>query len=242
MKCVVAAICPEAQIIDITHAIPPFDVRAGAYAVKQAAPFSPPGSIHVVVVDPGVGTPRRPLGVRSEDRLYLAPDNGVLSWQVNAPNAEIRQLNNDALWLSTRSATFHGRDLFAPAAAKIAAGICAFEELGPKISDPVLLTNLEAKLDAQGNWYGAIVSIDRFGNVITNVRASAIKPQNAEYSFQLNGIQISSFVATFGDAPPGLPFAYEGSAGYIEIGLNQGNAAAVLGVQAGDPVTLVVNA
>jgi S-adenosylmethionine hydrolase len=242
MKCVVAAICPEAQIIDITHAIPPFDVRAGAYALKQAAPFSPPGSIHVVVVDPGVGTPRRPLSVRSEDRFYFAPDNGVLSWQVTASDAEIRQLSNDALWLPTRSATFHGRDLFAPAAAKIAAGICAFEEVGPEISDPVLLTDLEAKRDPQGNWHGAIVSIDQFGNVITNVCASAIKPQKAEYSLQLNGIQISNFVATFGDALPGLPFAYVGSSGYIEIGLNQGSAAGVLGVRAGDPVTLVANA
>src|SRR5271170_2312318 len=138
MKGVILGICPTAQIVDITHEIPAYNVLAGAYAIQQAAGFFPAGTVHVVVVDPGVGTPRRGLLADSHDQYFIAPDNGLLSFILGGnPRAVIRELTNSDLWLKRVSSTFHGRDIFAPVAAAIAAGTAKPNDAGPRVEAPI---------------------------------------------------------------------------------------------------------
>src|SRR5271165_3646940 len=140
MKGVILSICPLAQIVDITHEIPAYNVLAGAYAIQQAAPFFPAETIHIVVVDPGVGTTRRGLLADSRDQYFIAPDNGVLSFILGGnPNAVIREITNSDLWLKRVSATFHGRDIFAPVAAAIGAGKAKPKDAGARVEAPILL-------------------------------------------------------------------------------------------------------
>ena len=132
MKGVILSRCPGAQLVDISHEIPPFSIFSAAYTIDQAALYFPPGTVHLIVVDPGVGTPRRALCAEALGHLFVAPDNGVLSLvAARDANLRARELTNRELWLRTPSATFHGRDIFAPAAAALASGSARFEDVGP---------------------------------------------------------------------------------------------------------------
>jgi S-adenosyl-L-methionine hydrolase (adenosine-forming) len=236
MKGVILSRCAEARIVDITHEIPPFSIVSGAYAIDQAAPYFPAGTVHVVVIDPGVGTERRPLCMEALGQFFIAPDNGVLSMiAMRDGKAEARELANRRFWLESASATFHGRDIFAPVGAAIASGAAQAEDLGPVIGDMVLLGELAPRQVERGVWQGKVLSVDRFGNVITNFRSGVA---GGRFAIEAGGKRVERFARTFGEAAQGECFAYFGSSGYVELGINQQSAARVLGVAAGDVITL----
>ncbi len=242
MKGVLLSRCPNAQIIDISHEVPPFSIGAGAYTISQAAPYFPPGTVHVVVVDPGVGTARRPILVESANQLFIAPDNGVLSLvMASDAHAKPREITNRSLWMPSPSDTFHGRDIFAPVAGALANGNAKPEDAGPLLDRVEHLTGLQPKQVDEGDWHGMILSVDHFGNVITNFLSSAF-PHIAHRGFKLKAgnREISNFRTTFGDAPRDLCFAYFGSGGYIELGMNQRSAAAFLETRPGEAARLRV--
>jgi S-adenosylmethionine hydrolase len=241
MKCVIAGICPEALIVDITHEIAPADLLSAAYAVSQSSPYSPPGSIHVIVVDPGVGTPRRAIAVQHNDQMFIAPDNGVLTLLMTDKKPVVRELQNKKLWLPSPSNTFHGRDLFAPAAAQLASGSVHFSSVGPLVSDCVMLPGIQATVECQGRWRGMALHVDRFGNVITNLPLTLASLAGQKFTLQTDAYAIQRFCATFAAAETADPFVYAGSSGYLEIAVNQGSAADTLGINVGDPVTLELN-
>ncbi len=173
MKGVILSRCPEAHIVDISHGVPPFSLWTGAYTIDQAAPYFPAGTIHVVVVDPGVGTTRRAILAEAIGQQFIAPDNGVLSMILaRDPGAVVREITNQELFLPAVSATFHGRDIFAPVAASVACGRARPEEVGPILTAVERLPNVEPVQQANGDWVGTVLSVDHFGNVITNFRAS----------------------------------------------------------------------
>ncbi|HEY7304564.1 MAG TPA: SAM-dependent chlorinase/fluorinase [Bryobacteraceae bacterium] len=242
MKGVLLSRCPGAQIVDISHEIPKFSIAAGAYTISQAAPYFPAGTVHVVVVDPGVGTARRAILVEAIDQVFIAPDNGVLSLTAaRDAGARAREITNRSLWLPSPSHTFHGRDIFAPVAAALASGTAQPAEAGPVIEQIEQLTGFEPERTGENTWRGKILSVDHFGNIVTNFPSSAF-PQIARATFQLElgNREIRHFQNTFGSASPDLCFAYFGSAGYVELGMNRRSAAAFLGVGPEETVLLRV--
>ena len=241
MKGVILRHCREAQIIDITHEIPPFSIYTGAYAVEQAAPYFPEGTVHVVVVDPGVGTARKPLVVATRDQYFVAPDNGVLSL-ITGSGADFKafEIVHPDLLGSELSITFHGRDLFAPAAAALAGKRLRPEDVGPELDGIVQVTDMWPKRIRPDWWHGKILSIDRFGNVITNFKAATV-PDIKRQAFRLeigNHQMISRYHDTYGEAPAGQFFVYAGSSGYLEVGINQDSAARQLRVLIGQSISL----
>ena len=235
MKGVILGLCPEATLVDICHEIHPQAVRQAAYVLSTATPYFPPGTVHLVVVDPGVGSRRRPIVVQSERALYVAPDNGVLSLGLRQDAAHLAiHLTEPAYRLSRISATFHGRDIFAPAAAYLACG-AAPSQMGTPIplSDLHTLPTLEPQPQAGGTWQGEILHIDHFGNLITNFQVP--EPQ-APFAVVVAEQRIEKLSRTFADVPPGELVAYVGSNGYLEIAVREGNAARRLRLEVGDPV------
>jgi S-adenosyl-L-methionine hydrolase (adenosine-forming) len=211
MKGVILGICPEASIVDLTHEVIPYQIAQAAFLLQQSWPYFPNGSIHIVVVDPGVGTARRPILVEAGGHYFIGPDNGVFSMIENAEFQEITASGQPA------SHTFHGRDVFAPAAARLALGV---KNCQP-IKDPVLLRFAA----------GTVLHIDHFGNVITNLRPGPAK-------VRVGSEVIERQVATYADAPHGELFLIKGSSGYLEIALNQGSAAGRLGIGVGSVLTV----
>lgn len=240
MKGVILSRCPNANIVDISHEIESFSLYSGAYAIDQAAPFYPPGTIHVVVIDPGVGTARKPLLAEALDQYFIAPDNGVLSMILaRDANVSMREITNRKFWLDTPSATFHGRDIFAPTAAAIAAGAAKPEMVGPAIERMELLPDLEAQQIQEGVWQGKVLSVDRFGNVITNLRTAQFRSIASQpFTLRVGETEVGRWRETFGQPGPEECFVYFGSSGYLEAGINQGSAARYLNASPGDAITL----
>jgi S-adenosylmethionine hydrolase len=235
MKGVILGLCPEATLVDICHEIHPQAVRQAAYVLSTAIPYFPPGTIHLVVVDPGVGSRRRPIVVQSGRALYVAPDNGVLSLALSQDPARLAiHLTEPAHRLSRISATFHGRDIFAPAAAHLASGTAPSQMGSPiPLSDLRALPTFEPQLQTDGTWLGEILHIDHFGNLITSFHAP--EPQ-APISVTVADQRIEQLNRTFTDVAPGELVAYVGSGGYLEIALRNGNAASRLGLSVGEPI------
>lgn len=241
MKGVIASICTDAHVIDITHGVPPYSTLAGAYAVSQASSYFPERTIHVAVVDPGVGSARRAIAVKAEEQYFIAPDNGLLSIILHRdPEAVIRSIENETVFLEAPSATFHGRDIFAPAAAHLASRQVKFVELGPEIDDAVVLHEVQPEQTNPNEWRGTVLSIDRFGNVISNLPAIASEAE--PFRVSIGSTKVTRLSRTFSDNKPGELFVYQGSSGYLEIGLLQQSAAEKLGVKVGDSVALVLGA
>jgi S-adenosyl-L-methionine hydrolase (adenosine-forming) len=240
MKGVLLSRCPSVRIIDISHDVPPFSIYSGAYTIDQAAPYFPAGTIHVIVVDPGVGTVRKPLLLEALDQCFIAPDNGVLSMIIaRDTKAKAHEITNRDLWLSSPSSTFHGRDIFAPVAAALASGAANAQKVGPILTKLELLPDLDARQIKPGQWAGKLLSIDRFGNAITNFRVATFpRLASSRFSMQVRKHRITTFKSTFGDALDGVCFAYFGSSGYLELAVKQQSAAALLNASAGDCVTL----
>jgi S-adenosyl-L-methionine hydrolase (adenosine-forming) len=240
MKGVLLSRCPEAQLVDISHGIAPFSIYSAAYAIDQAARYFPSRTVHVIVVDPGVGTSRRALCVEALDQFFIAPDNGVLSLIVRRdPDAQARELVSRNLWLESPSSTFHGRDIFAPVAAAIASGSATPADAGPIVPHIEMLAGLEPRQIESGIWAGKIFSVDHFGNAITNFKASQFgRIASASFVLAARTQRVDTFCKTFGEAPDGVCFAYFGSSGYLELGMNQQSAAASLAISPGDSITL----
>jgi S-adenosylmethionine hydrolase len=235
MKGVILSRCPGVRIVDICHEVLAFSVWAGAYTISQSAPYFPAGSVHVVVVDPGVGTSRKPILAESSGQYFVAPDNGVLSLILDRdPAARIREITNRELFLPAVSSTFHGRDVFAPAAAALASGMVVAEDVGPSLKDPIMLEDIHPHKPGSAPWQGRVLSVDHFGNVITNFPAQNFLPARVH----AGGREVDSVRETFGEAQPAEIFLYGGSSGYIEIGINQGRAAELLKLAPGDSITL----
>lgn len=235
MKGVILGICPEAALVDISHDIRPQAIQEAAYVLHTAVPYFPPGTVHLVVVDPGVGGRRRPIVVQTARAVYVAPDNGVLSLALaQDPPCLAIHLTERRYGRPQIGATFHGRDIFAPAAAHLACGI-APRDMGEPVplSDLVTLPSLRPILQPDGSWRGEVLHVDRFGNLITNIRwpVSAV-----QICLTVGGERIVGLSYTFSDVEMGALLAYVGSSGYLEIAVRQGSAAARLGVGVGDPV------
>jgi S-adenosyl-L-methionine hydrolase (adenosine-forming) len=233
MKGVVLSRCPDAAIVDLSHDVSPHDVLEVALFVAAAVPYFPPGTVHVVVVDPGVGTARRPLAARCGDQFVVGPDNGfaTLLWESHPPS-EVREITSFEPPAGQVSATFHGRDVFAPVAAALASG-ADLSQLGPVLVEPVRLSIPRPRFE-EGRWLGEVIHIDRFGNAMTNLRQAELGGQ--PYLVQAAGAELGSIRRTYGDAAPGEALALFGSAGYLEIAVNQGRADEAPGLQVGDPV------
>jgi hypothetical protein len=237
MKGVILSRCPSATVVDICHELPAFSVWSGAYAIDQAAPYFPPGTFHVVVIDPGVGTERKPILMEALGQYFIAPDNGVLSLirRRESGHVIVREISNRDLFLPDSSSTFHGRDVFAPAAAALAAGTVLIEQTGPRVSEIEVLDEVAATPSGTLEWSGKVLSVDRFGNVITNFEASLGREP---FEVVTPRAVVNIVRKTFGGAQDDVPFTYRGSSGFLEIGINQRSAAHFLGLAPGDAVVL----
>ncbi|MGB3201710.1 MAG: SAM-dependent chlorinase/fluorinase [Nodosilinea sp.] len=237
MKGVMAGICPTAQTIDITHDLPPQDLYAARFTVLSVYPYLPPGTVYLVVVDPGVGTARRAIAVQTRQGFFVGPDNGVLSSVFDRePVLNAVELDNSDYWRSPQPiATFHGRDIFAPAAAHLANGV-PIDRLGSALDPQSLITlPLTAPVVTETGWQGVVQYIDRFGNAATTIPASAVK--SADWTLTVGETTLPS-ATTYGEVPPGQGLALVGSHGFVEIAVNQGSAKARFGLAVGDRVSI----
>lgn len=246
MKGVIWGICPEARIADVSHMIPPQDVREAALILARTVPFFPPSTVHLVVVDPGVGTARRPMAARIDSSYYVGPDNGIVTVWLEGARAsgapvEFVLLDQRSFWLPHVSHVFHGRDIFAPIAANLAKGV-ALTTLGSPMSDPVVL-DLPRPLPTQDGILGEIIHVDHFGNVASNImledlaRAELRRPD--AMGVEIGAVEIAGLVNTFGERPVGETIALIGSTGNLIVSIVNGNAAAKLGIRVGDPIRVV---
>jgi len=233
MKGVILSINPQATIVDITHNVPPQDVWTAAYLLTTSHPYFPAGTIHVAVVDPGVGTRRRAIAVETQRAFFVAPDNGLLTCILKEEKVrKIVALTEPRYWLPEPSSTFHGRDIFAPVAAHLSRGV-PLEEMGTPVQDPVLLDWPYPLKRPDGTIVGHVLHVDRFGNLITNLEEKHI---SGDVVVEVAGHKIEGLKRTFADVEPGKPLAYIGSTGRLEIAIRQGNAAQTFNVRRGDKI------
>jgi len=241
LKGVILKINPDVNIVDITHNVTPYDLLDGALAIGSSYSYFPPRTIHVVVVDPGVGTDRRPLLVTAETQYFVAPDNGVLSLVYEREESIlVRHANVEHYYLQPVSKTFHGRDVFAPVAAWLSKGSQA-AAMGDEINDYKKFSMPRPK-SADGVVKGVILRVDSFGNLITNFRSEDLPEKTLEsgsLKLQVGAQTVTRLVDTFAKGSPGEAFAYLGSNGFLEIGVNRGNASKTLNAGRGVAVTLV---
>ncbi len=229
MKGVILGIAPEARLVDLSHQIPPQDVLAAAFVLRHAAGEFPLGTVHLAVVDPGVGTQRRPLALHSRGHLWVGPDNGLFSFVLDGADSRVHEIARRDLGQPDRSTTFHGRDLFAPLAAHLCRGL-ALADIGPPVTDPVRLAE-SAPCKSAGRIAGHIVHIDRFGNLVSNIAAADLARWGSGLCIRLGDYVLAELCRTYEDVEPGAPLALIGSAGLLEIAVNRGHAARQLGVQ-----------
>jgi len=244
MKAVILGINPNVQIIDVTHSIRQGGIREGAFALYSLVPYFPAKSVHVGVIDPGVGTLRRALALKAgpegEEQFFVGPDNGLMIPAARSlGDMKVYEITNKELMLrSGVSATFHGRDIFAPVGARLSKGM-PIETVGHKILDFVNLDFENFGIDGQF-LVGEVVYADSFGNVITNIPEAAIlKFRNFGSQVEVNGRKVS-FVQTYGFVGQGDALALIGSHGFLELAVNKGNAALQFGLKSGDPVAVKV--
>lgn len=234
MKGVLVSHCPDAPLIDLTHGVPPQDVRAGALLLRHALPYFPPDSVFLAVVDPGVGGARRPICARSGRRIFVGPDNGLL-WPAATERGkpEFFHLDRTELWLPERSATFHGRDIFAPVAALLAGGALP-SQCGTPLSDPVRLV-LPLPRRSEGGVQGEILLVDHYGNAVTNIRPQELGADGAPH-FRASERNLGVPATHYGAVPPGEPLVVLGSMGYYEVAVNGGSAARSLSLGVGQAI------
>ena len=241
MKGVILGINPKASVVDMTHEIPPGDIRAGAFALMASCRFFPKGSLHVAVVDPGVGSQRRAIAVQTAKYVFIGPDNGVLSWALSREKIKtIRQLENRRYFLEPVSRTFHGRDVFAPVAAHLSRGV-ALERLGRELQDFIRLPWPEPTMQ-HDEIRGEIVYIDRFGNAITNIHAEMIPKGRTSTCEVIGKRKVNcALAALYGAAPVNRAVAVIGSSELLEIAVNGGSAARQFGLKTGDRVIVRIS-
>jgi S-adenosylmethionine hydrolase len=227
VKGAILSVNPNVVIADITHEIPAQDIEAAAFMLFAAYKTFPAATIHVAVVDPGVGSARRPIIVAANEQFFVGPDNGIFTYICDRESSHrIFHVTAEKYFRPDPSSTFHGRDIFAPVAAALSTGVTP-EEFGPEIDDEVRLPSLETPL--------RIIHIDRFGNCVTNIKREAFEGKFAGLS--INGTSINTLKSFYGevDSTEEL-FAIWGSAGFLEISSNGGSAARMLGAKRGDTI------
>jgi S-adenosylmethionine hydrolase len=240
MKGVIYAIKPAAKIVDVSHQIDKYSVRAAAFVLASAAPYFAKGTVHVVVVDPGVGTSRRAIVVQTKKAYFVGPDNGVLMLAAQAQGIKhIYELTNQKYMLPEVSSTFHGRDVFAPAAAYLDKGVKP-QEFGVEITDPVMpkFAAIERK---NASVFGEVLHVDGFGNVITNIgRAEVATAKTVKVNLHHVSLQLHCS-ETYGNAKSQEPIALIGSHGFLELALNQGSFSEKYRVNSGDRIEAVIS-
>jgi S-adenosylmethionine hydrolase len=243
LKGVIWKIAPQAQIADITHEITPQNIMEGAIALWRAASFFPAGTIHVAVVDPGVGTSRRPIAACIGDQYFVGPDNGLFTPSMEQAErlghqVKVYRLDKPQYWLPDVSKTFHGRDIFSPVAAHLAAGT-PIDQMGSLIDDPVRLV-MPQPVRTDTGWHGQIVLIDVFGNIATNLAGELVKTAE-KVAMRIAGRTVDGLVHSYGEREPGDVVALIDSEGYLEVAEVNGNCAHTLQVAVGDSVELLIS-
>jgi S-adenosylmethionine hydrolase len=240
MKGVILGACPQARLVDISHDVTPYEIPEGAYTVAQAYHYFPRKTVHLVVVDPGVGTSRRPILVEAAGQYFVGPDNGVFTMIYAREPHKVRLIANDKLFRHPVSNTFHGRDIFAPVAAHLAAGL-APARAGKRIED-FLRMNFDKPLrTGKRTWQGRILKIDHFGNIITNIHRDEfpdLEQRNCE--MVIGPHHIGVLAANYAQHAPGSLFLIFGSGGYLEVSASEASAAKIVGCAVGAPAELLV--
>jgi S-adenosylmethionine hydrolase len=244
VKGAILAACPDAQLVDVTHHIAPQDVAEGAFTLGACYRVFPAGTVFVAVVDPGVGTSRRAVALEAGGYRFVSPDNGILSLVLaDHPVAALHEIVNSGLFRAHVSQTFHARDVFGPVAGHLARG-APLGLVGPVVRDPIVLPVPRAHRDPSGRWHAEVIHQDRFGNLTTSLRSAELESLVEEAGGDAGAIVVAvgevvlPMVRTYGDIPPGAPCALLGSSERLEIGVNRGNAASVLGLGMGALVTV----
>jgi S-adenosyl-L-methionine hydrolase (adenosine-forming) len=240
MKGVILGIQPEARIVDVSHQVTPFDILDGALIIGGAYSYFPPRTVHVVVVDPGVGSHRRPILVTADQFVFVAPDNGVLSLVYDRePSATVRHITSEHYFRRPTSNTFHGRDIFAPVAAWVTKNVSA-ESFGDPVTDFVRFALPRPRV-ADNVLRGVVLRVDTFGNLMTNLTPKDFPRVIAEglpFRLRTGKAEITRLVQSYSQGQPGEPLAILGSGGFLEISVNQGNAAQTCGAGRGTEVVL----
>jgi S-adenosyl-L-methionine hydrolase (adenosine-forming) len=244
MRGVVLNIHPETTMVDVSHAVASYDVLDGACTIAQAYRFFPPRTVHVVVVDPGVGSNRRPILVETDDYVFVAPDNGVLSLvESREPKFSVRHITAERYFLQPVSQTFHGRDIFAPVAGWLSKGV-APAEFGPEISDYVRLSLPAVERVGDDGLRGVVLRVDKFGNLISNIGEQdapalfAVVPP--AFRLLLAGQTITRMCRSYAEGGEGELVVIVGSSGYLEVAVKRASAAEKLGAGVGTPVGIVL--
>jgi len=233
MKGVIHRIAPRAVVVDITHDVPPGDIRAAAFALAASCRFFPRGTVHVVVVDPGVGSNRAAIAVGTANGIFVGPDNGVLSLALAGETIRaIRQLTNERFFLKPVSRTFHGRDVFAPVAAHLVRG-ASFAALGPAQNDFVRLPMCEPRRSDRAI-RGEVLYVDRFGNAITNIPNAWVG--EGRWDTVVRGRRVAAVERFYQAVPAGRAVTVPGSSGFLELAVNGGNAATRFRLKPGDAI------
>jgi S-adenosylmethionine hydrolase len=244
VKGAVLAVCPDAAIVDLTHELTPHDVREGAFVLAAAYPAFPVRTVFVAVVDPGVGTDRRGIAVEAAGRRFVGPDNGLFSFVLaDHPEASVHQITNSGLFRSEVSDTFHARDIFGPVAGHLAGGT-PLDRVGPIAPAPVRFPLPRVVPRAGEQWEAVVIHVDRFGNLTTNLTRLELAAILAGMREGANDVVIEvagkvlPLVRTYADVPDGDPCALIGSSDRLEVGVNRGSAARLLGASRGTPVKI----
>lgn len=240
MKGVMLSICPAAELVDISHEVRAFEITEGAFVISQAYRYFPKKTVHLVVVDPGVGTTRRPILMEAAGQYFVGPDNGVFSMVFTREKHKVREITAERYFLKPVSRTFHGRDVFAPAAAHVAAGVKP-GQFGSLINDYLRMSLEHPPRTGKRAWTGLILKIDRFGNLITNFHVDEF-PDIGTRAFEMHaGVQkVHRLALNYADAEGSDVFVIIGSSGYLEIAANQASAARLLGCGVGAPIELTL--
>jgi len=244
LKGVILEIVPEAQIVDISHAVQPFDVLDGALTISQAYSYFPSSTVHLVVVDPGVGTARRPIIAVSDKYYFVAPDNGVLSLvYAQEERMHVRHISSDHYFLQPVSNTFHARDIFAPVAAYLAKQVDS-HKFGDEIQDFTRFAAPKPKVVDGNRMRAVILKVDRFGNLITNITPKdapmLFGADPAPFKLVVGNREITEIRTIYAEGAAGEVFGIMGSMGFLEIAANRGNAAQITGVGKGNEVSIIL--
>jgi S-adenosylmethionine hydrolase len=235
MKGVILSIAPEARIVDLSHQVSSYATGEAAFLIAQAYRYFPKKTVHLLVIDPGVGTARRPILAEAAGQYFVAPDNGVLGMIYEREKHKVRVISNESLFRKPVSQTFHGRDIFAPVAAHLAKGVPP-AKVGKIVEDYLRPAGTAPERTGKHIWTGAVLKVDHFGNVVTNFRLSDFP--GSHFELVLGPHVVTRIAFNYAGTRPGELFSIEGSSGYLEISTGQGSAARILGCEAGAPVEL----
>ncbi len=244
MKGVMIDINPEVKFVDVSHSVQPFDVFDGALTIAQAYSYFPTSTVHMVIVDPGVGTARRPIVASTEKHIFVAPDNGVLSLIYDRePRLSVRAITASHYFLQPLSNTFHGRDIFSPIASYLSKGVDP-ARMGEEVTDFVRFSSPKPKTAANGDVRGVVLKVDRFGNLITNITPQDLpalfQPNPKPFKITVGKREITQIRSAYAEGAPGEVFGILGSMGFLEIAANRGAASKAVEAGKGTDVNITL--